>query len=131
MLLFDALIGNSDRHPGNFACTDNHEFYPLFDNGSSLCSYVREEEIENFFRDKHRFISMCTTKSKPVLRDDQKLTHEQLVNILRYSFDFEFNRFKRNLLNLDVSSCILTLPISDKRKSLIQQFLEYRLKWFM
>ena len=55
IVLFDALIGNSDRHHSNWGITETKAFLslekglfpvnamtisPLYDNGSSLCSYI-------------------------------------------------------------------------------------------
>lgn len=43
MLVFDFLIGNSDRHQNNWAVLksdNNTDFSPLYDNGSSLCSFI-------------------------------------------------------------------------------------------
>jgi len=43
MLVFDYLIGNSDRHQNNWAIITKgdkvYEFSPLYDNSSSLCCY--------------------------------------------------------------------------------------------
>lgn len=66
VLLFDSLIGNSDRHPGNFLYNEDLGFYPLFDNGSSLCCYVEEDKVIAFLKDLNRFRALCETKSKPV-----------------------------------------------------------------
>lgn len=130
MLLFDALIGNSDRHPGNFMYTLK-QFYPLFDNGSSLCAYVKESEIRDFLKDRHRFEAMCTTKSKPVVRDSQKLTHEQLVDIIRRNYTDVYTLFKNSLYNLNIDGILDRVDLSTDRKELLRQFLSYRLRWFV
>lgn len=130
MLLFDALIGNSDRHPGNFMHTSK-QFYPLFDNGSSLCAYVKESDIHGILRDRHRFEAMCTTKSKPVVRDSQKLTHEQLVDIIRRNYTDVYTSFKNPLHNLNINEVLDKVDLSTDRKELLRQFLYYRLRWFI
>lgn len=130
MLLFDALIGNSDRHPGNFMYSDSNGFYPLFDNGSSLCCYVLDCQIQDILLDTNRFLAMCTTKSKPVLRDQQKLTHKQLVEILRESYPKQFGNFSKSLGKLKIEELFNGISVSSKRKELISKFLEYRAKWF-
>lgn len=53
MLVFDAIICNTDRHLGNFGfLVDNKEnkiigTAPIFDNGLSLFCYAMEDDIEN------------------------------------------------------------------------------------
>ena len=45
--VFDFLIGNSDRHQSNWALLQKNGeicLCPLYDNGSSLCSYVSNEK---------------------------------------------------------------------------------------
>ena len=130
MLLFDAFIGNSDRHPGNFMHTSK-QFYPLFDNGSSLCAYVKESDITAILKDRHRFEAMCTTKFKPVVRDSQKLTHEQLVNIIRRNYTNVYTSFNISLHNLNINEVLDKVDLSNDRKELLRQFLYYRLRWFV
>ncbi len=61
MIIFDVLIGNSDRHHSNWAIKHNigreknmkHvtlDLCPLYDNGSSLCSYENNTNVEIFFK---------------------------------------------------------------------------------
>lgn len=126
MLLFDALIGNSDRHPGNFMYSTNKGFYPLFDNGSSLLCYVKDRDIKVILKDSMRFKAMCETKSKPVLRDEQKLTHKELVFILKQQYPGIFNDFASRLEEVDILSIFCNVYISELRKELIFKFLEYR-----
>ena len=130
MLLFDALIGNSDRHPGNFMYNEVEGFYPLFDNGSSLCSYIEDNKIESFLKDSCRWNSLVYTKSKPVLRADQKLTHKELVTILKRLDNCEFSKFATALQHLNVSDVVNSLNISELRKTLLTRFIEERKTWF-
>lgn len=130
MLLVDCLCCNSDRHPGNFGYNKNYGFYPLFDNGSSLCAYVHEEQIADLLRDNMRFNALCVTKSKPVLRDEQKLTHLELLQILAKNFPVQFESFKGRLCNLNVNDVLEGLPISVNRYKLLYKFLDTRKGWF-
>lgn len=130
MLLFDALIGNSDRHPGNYLYADTLGFYPLFDNGSSLCAYVEEAKIKEFLIDGLRFNALCESKSKPVLRDGQKITHHKLVEILKQEFPIQFSAFRETLESYDCVKDIESLPITEQRKELLIKFLEHRRAWF-
>lgn len=131
MLLFDILIGNSDRHPGNFALTSKG-FYPLYDNGSSLCAYVNEQDIDSLLRDSMHWQALMFGKSKPVLRADQRLTHYALLQILKESYPEEVTSFSRRLLNLDIKTVLdqLTGYISPKRYQLLTRFLAERKAWF-
>lgn len=131
MLFFDALIGNSDRHPGNFALMDN-QFYPLYDNGSSLCACVNDDDIDSFLRDSMRWRSLMYTKSKAVLRDDQKLQHYELLQILKASHQQEYLRFCTRLQKLDIQLFIESIKelIPPKRQMLLTRFLTERKGWF-
>lgn len=51
MLMFDYLIGNSDRHQNNWAMIleeDTISWSPLYDNSSSLCAYILDEQVESY-----------------------------------------------------------------------------------
>ena len=72
MLVFDFLIGNSDRHQNNWAVLksgDNTDFSPLYDNGSSLCSFISDQQAESYMgKDLVRWKSLVDTKSKSLVR---------------------------------------------------------------
>lgn len=55
ILIFDFLIGNTDRHQSNWAILAKNEMSrvrlsisPLYDNSSSLCAYVNESRIKEY-----------------------------------------------------------------------------------
>lgn len=129
MLLFDILIGNSDRHPGNFGYTSKG-FYPLFDNGSSLLCYVRDVDCTSILKDSKRFNSCCITKSRPVVRDHQKLTHYELLRILQTTHPKDVSEFTYKLQLLKIEELLSDLHMPEERKCLISKFINERIKWF-
>lgn len=114
ILLFDALIGNSDRHHSNWGITEEKGFLslgngvipanalylsPLYDNGSSLCSYINENDIETILRDKMKYESIINTKSKSAIgwNDIRPIRHFELIKNLRDEFYDETVYFVKNI----------------------------------
>ena len=92
--LFDYLIGNTDRHQSNWAILWDgkiQRFSPLYDNSSSLCAYLPENQIEAFMgKDMLRWKSLVETKSKSLIRrtiDDLKRpTHVEMLQYIRDNY---------------------------------------------
>ncbi len=101
MMIFDCLIENSDRHHSNWAekvtvdYDDDKQVFifrwdicPLYDNGSSLCAYINNNDVEIFFKDKMRFESLVNTKSKSMIgwKDKRPIRHFELLIKLRENY---------------------------------------------
>lgn len=101
MIIFDCLIGNSDRHHSNWAeiakvyyDQENYMFIfefsisPLYDNGSSLCSYINEEAIELILKDNMRFEALVNTKSKSAIgwENVRPINHFDLLKKIRENY---------------------------------------------
>lgn len=96
MLLFDFLIGNRDRHQSNWAILASFKDYqkdtihlrpcPLYDNGSSLCCYVNEQQISRFLGNDHRSVeALVDTKSTSVIRiDGYNKKNPKHSDVIRY-----------------------------------------------
>ena len=107
MLLFDALIFNTDRHYGNFGLLLDSQTNqvvspaPLFDHGSGLFSLVGRDSLEN-----DEAMTKYAETLLPRVYDDfvgeakKYLTHEQR-NKLRMLFDFKFKKHSRYNLPAD------------------------------
>ena len=101
MLVFDALIFNTDRHYGNFGfLVDSHTNQiiapaPLFDHGNSLLNYAAHDALKN----RDSIIGYAKTRL-PCVYDDhvsaakEVLTHAQR-SALRRMLNFKFKRHSR------------------------------------
>lgn len=118
MLVFDAVIFNTDRHLGNFGFLIDSKtneisgFAPVFDNGLSLFNYAIEDEIEN--------LKEYSRTRKPAMG----ISFEENVSLfiserqrrkLRKLFNFKFKMHPR-----------YNLP--KKRIKAIERFLELRVR---
>lgn len=92
VMLFDALVGNSDRHHENWGIMNDKEFSPVYDNGISLGWRIEEPEFTNydFLRDfnKYRYKMKLVVDSpnwaKPkdiiiYFKDKHKLSENEMI----------------------------------------------------
>lgn len=117
MLVFDALIYNTDRHYGNFGLlVDNKtnkpiKFAPLFDHGLSLFNYAMENDLDNI----EEYTKTRTSAfgfdflviAKEFITERQKAMLRKLIN-------FKFERHKAYNWN-------------QKRKKIIEKHLQNRI----
>lgn len=155
VIIFDTLIGNSDRHHSNLAVIakgtsyKENEIYnikfeyklsPLYDNGSSLCSYVNEEDINTILKDKMKFESLINTKSKSAIgyENERPIRHFDLLqkikdnyyddtikivtkirdNINENSVDKILNEFDSTILSEDMKK-LLKIYLLERRKRIL------------
>lgn len=94
MMVFDFLIGNTDRHDRNWAVLRNGEtvtFSPLYDNASSLCAYENETTLKDCLgKDKNKFRALVDSKSRSSIRINKfKLTKKKPMHseVMKYLKD--------------------------------------------
>lgn len=147
MMVFDFLIGNSDRHQNNWAIIREYgaqardgfplRISPLYDNGSSLCCYANENIVsECLGKDKNRFKALVDSKSRSMIRIDghrkNKPTH---MNMVRYLFEnYSETRIVSteflDKLNHDTIDGLVDLYdslISRNKIKLIKMFLHWKM----
>ena len=96
VIVFDCLIGNTDRHHSNWGVIPYIEkideikylrlrLCPLYDNGSSLCAYEDNNNLEMFFKDKMKFEALVNTKSKSAIgwENERPIRHFKLLKNIR------------------------------------------------
>lgn len=117
MLVFDAVIYNTDRHFGNFGFMVNNKTNkitasaPLFDHGNALFNYAGRDDLETFAA-----LEAYAATLMPCTYDDftgtaKKALTPELREGLRHLLDFKFKKHPR-----------YNLP--DKRLKLLEQFVQ-------
>lgn len=117
MLVFDAVIFNTDRHFGNFGFMVNNKTNkitasaPLFDHGNALFNYAGSDDLETFAA-----LEVYAATLMPCTYDDftgtaKKALTPELREGLRHLLDFKFKKHPR-----------YNLP--DKRLKLLEQFVQ-------
>ncbi len=93
IFIFDCIIGNSDRHHSNWATLRNDKgirICPIYDNASSLCSYIKDDQIKKYFNDRNWFNAQVDSKSKSLIRiNGKKVRHSDFVRYLKQNYYFE------------------------------------------
>ena len=126
MIVFDALIFNTDRHYGNFGfLVDSHNNKivapaPLFDHGNSLFNLAGRDALEN----KESFLKYSKTQL-PCVYDEftaeakKVLSHEQR-NAVRKLLDFRLPKHSR--YNLDGNRLkLVEYAVSQRAAELLEQ----------
>lgn len=96
MLVFDALICNTDRHYGNFGLlVDNKTnkpvaFAPIFDNGLSLFNYAMDEDLQDL--DKYAKTRLPAFKNVSYEEIIKEFISERQRNQLRKMINFRFEK---------------------------------------
>ena len=138
MLMFDFLIGNTDRHQSNWALISENnkmEWSPLYDNSSSLCAYISKEQISKYLgKDKNRWRALVDTKSRSMIRcrmsDEKRQTHLMVLQYIRDNYYDETYDFARKIVqemterNIDyILKQYSESELSGNKKELIFRFL--------
>ena len=126
MLVFDALIFNTDRHFGNFGfLIDSHSNRiiapaPLFDHGNSLFNFAGGDALkrkENFL--KYAKAQMPCVYDDYVTEAKEVLTHEQR-NSIRQLLDFKLPRHSRYNLSKERLS-LIEYAVSQRAAELLKE----------
>lgn len=137
VLIFDFLIGNTDRHQSNWALIMENKtlsLSPLYDNSSSLCAYVKESKVDQYLgRDLLLWKSLVDTKSRSSIRinsrDKRQPTHLEVIKFLRGNYYKQTIDIVRRIVNLVTKESISVILyhyeecLSVKKIQLILKYL--------
>lgn len=148
VMIFDCLIGNSDRHHSNWGVIPHIKkningecvclkLCPLYDNGSSLCAYEDSGDIEVFLKDKMKFEALVNTKSKSAIgwENERPIRHFELLTKLKenaYESTVTYiENIKRKITEESIDKILKEFNnniISKDMKKLLRMFLLERRK---
>lgn len=128
MILFDALVMNTDRHFGNFGLLKNNatgefiDLAPIFDNGESLLSKAMPE----VFLDKSSFLeyinrSEVNISYYGVSYDEvvKEFCNKKQIKMLRKLLEFKFRPHDTYNIDKNRLEC-LSLMIQSRAKRFIE-----------
>ena len=134
MFIVDALIGNWDRHNGNWGFlynqdTDDIKLAPIYDCGSCLFPQLDEEEIKKILKDKQKFNARIYDFPTSALSKDNKR-----INYYSFIASHEYKECDKALkrisgrINLNEINELIDdiLYISDNHKIFLKQILKAR-----
>lgn len=129
MLLFDAVIGNMDRHLNNWEldwCSDECgnarlKTAPLFDHGGSLLALVPNSELKTTFQ-------IGWDRAKPF-----KETHLKQMHLIKRCYPAFRVDYDIDLLwqNIDTEIQPILMLLSEKRAFCVRKYLRNRLYYYL
>lgn len=126
--IFDALVGNTDRHNGNWGVlTDEYSTYtkvaPIYDCGSSLLPLVGDNELSLKNKDNMylNIYSVITDNGKKINYKDF------LINVRNKDVDNALLRIIPKIDLEEINNIIINIPnFSNKRKLMYSELLNKR-----
>ncbi|NMF06567.1 HipA domain-containing protein [Clostridium beijerinckii] len=117
IVIFDFLIGNSDRHDRNWAVLRKDRdviLSPVYDNASSLCAYENESTLERCLgKDQNKFKALVDSKSRTLIRIDKfelgkkGPRHSEMIEYIKN------NHYSNTIEFVESIKCTLTEEIID------------------
>ncbi len=146
MLLFDALIGNTDRHQDNWGLLWQQNkndklkvrMAPVFDNGTSLGYEILEAKMADFFISNRMqtYINKGRHHIRIQLNDEQSAQHIELLVWLANKYPSMLQRIKDKLTAFDITrfkaainhhtGFNIPIPLTEKRADFVYHLIESR-----
>lgn len=141
MTCFDAFIGNSDRHWGNWGFIGNLKEYvslsPLYDNGNSMSSFLSEKKMKKALTlPEDEFVNQFV-KNTPISQIKFNKQRKSFYEIFQqYDFSCYISTISNNLKVTDIKKIILEdenlkLLCTNIELEFFIKYLELRYKYFI
>lgn len=136
IMIFDALVGETDRHEENWGIIKNKDGYrlaPLYDNGCNLLREFKNEKFAQKFYNGIKSFEAHIKKSKTIIykEDDSKqYKHFELIEYLNSLYNKEVQEEIRNLSKLTeiiIENIVEKVP----NELLTQKHREYIIKYLL
>ena len=131
----DALVGNFDRHIGNWGyIIENNipRLAPVYDYGSTLLPQASDQGCASFIDDEYKMMERCLVFPSPALFiSDEKQGKPGYYDILSSNYDLNCTEALLRIypnINLNHINAIIdaTPYITDSRKSFYKEYIKYR-----
>jgi hypothetical protein len=140
--IFDALIGNQDRHCDNWGVivskSESYRLAPIYDNGASLGFQLEEERIKLMFKDKNMFEAYNKRSYSLIgIGDKKKPKYSELIPVIKNQYPSCIKNFANFLSGLNHNMIIRilnTIPdaiMFDIYKEWVLELLLYRRDWLI
>ena len=138
MFVIDALIGNWDRHNGNWGFlynqeTDEINLAPIFDCGSCLYPQIDDVTIEKCLKDKTEFNArVYNFPTSAILKNGRRINYYSFITSHEYKeCDKAVERIKKLIKLEEIYKLIDDLTIiTNNHKSFLKKIIEVRCKTF-
>ncbi|MCR4661887.1 MAG: HipA domain-containing protein [Clostridia bacterium] len=138
MFVIDALIGNWDRHNGNWGLlynqeTDDIKLAPIYDCGSCLFPQIDSELIEKCLKDKTEMnIRIFDIPTSAIFLKGKRINYNKFIKSHEYEeCDKAINRIKERIDFDKINSLIDEVDcISDKHKMFLKTIIKRRYEEF-
>jgi hypothetical protein len=143
MFIIDFIIGNTDRHNNNWGFvvnanekgnifntkTNQIEFAPIFDCGSSLTPTLTDEEMAAILKSKSEFSNYVKNAYSAIMVDNKKLHSYEYIKSKKIEY---CNKYLQEILERfeleSIHNLIEEMPISDVRKEFYIKIIDERVK---
>lgn len=138
MMVFDALIGEQDRHEENWGIVQkdgSFKFSPLYDNGDSLLNFFKDNTVaEPYYNNEKNFDTYINNSKTYIYKEDNKkrYKHFELIAYLNENYHDDVQREILNLnklTNKAIEEIVRKIPnelLTNKHRIFIIEYLEKR-----
>ena len=136
MFIVDAIIGNWDRHNGNWGFlynqdTDDIKLAPIYDCGSCLFPQLDEESITKILKDKQLFNArIYDFPTSAILYKGKRINYYSFIKSKEYEeCNKAIERIKNKIQLDDINALIDSLDcISINHKLFLKEIIKARIK---
>ncbi len=136
IMIFDSLVGETDRHEENWGITKEKEHYlisPLYDNGCSLLNKFKNENYANkYYNNEESFEAYIRKSQTYIYNDKKKYKHFELIQDLKKLYPKYVNPeliHLKKLTDEKIEEVVYRIPddlLTAKHKEYIIQYLKKR-----
>ncbi|MCP1359299.1 HipA domain-containing protein [Aneurinibacillus migulanus] len=141
IMVFDAFIGNQDRHCQNWGILGSNGTYrmaPPYDNGSSLGQLLTEQKINQMMRDTMMFKGFINRGYSIVgLAGKKKPKYHLILEHVKQQYPKEIEETINRLDALEETSIIRIIDaipdevMSSLHKEFVNKLIQYRKNWLL